>query len=545
MTTEETLRDRAAEPVLLRIQADIDGAGARLRPLLRTIRASLFERTFNVDALWRENGIRDRNAAGLFRELETTPSAYIFHARMETAERLLLCTNLPIYRVAELVGYASHITFRRAFKRWKECKPTTVRERVGFACLDEPGFDKEVASALTGRLGPAQIAGLVNRLRVAALELEALERGLPHDLGPLLRDAARLEPYLVSLLVLPRLTGASFGEQRQVILRSRPFSTSALFQALHQRSREEGRKERQRGVELSQLAVDSVEVNAASLGPLYHVLRPQAWAWLGNAHRIHLDFLAADRAIETAQEALRSTEDPFATGIVHVCQGTLRTYQRRHEEAVELFDVALPAFEEAEDESWQIRTLIQRATSLLYAERFDDSLMTLYRAAAFPGASHESFAFFLPHTIVTVLVRANRWAEAKERLRVLDTARGFGASKWRMRWLEAYIAHVDGELGEAEDKYLSSVRELETLDEPLDHALVLLDLAVLYADQKRPESVLRICETIYPFFESLRLHEETTLSVRLLGQAISEDRVSRDALRGLRSKLNRDPLARA
>lgn len=541
MTREETVRAQAALPVFLRIQADIDRVSARLRPLLLTVKQLLFEKSFKVGVLWRKHRIRDRNAASFFRELDTTPHRYILGARMEVAEALLLRTNLPIRRIAGLVGYGNDMTFRRAFKSWKGINPSEVRQRV--ARREEPGFDKVLADGVAGRLSPTQTLELASRLKVVMLELRAQEKSLPHDLGSSLHPPDRCESYQVELFVLPRLAGLSFADQRQEILRSRPFATSALFDALHQRSRDEGRQDRRRGVELAQLALESVEVNAGSLGPLYHVLRPQAWAWLGNAHRLNLDFLAADRAIDRALQALHSTDEAFASAIVHLCQGTLRTFQRRHEEAVQTFDIAFRFLEGTKAEAWQVRTLILRAAALGYAERFDESLTTLWRAESLPGADHEHFSFLLPHTIVTVLVRANRCTEAKERLRELDPTRGFGASRWRVRWLEAYLAHGDGELLESEAKYLAAVRELEDLEEPLDHAVVLLDLAVLYADLKRSVDLLSICKTIYRFFDSLRLHEETSVSIRLLGQAILEERVSRDLLRRLRSSLNRDPLA--
>jgi hypothetical protein len=110
--------------------------------------------------------------------------------------------------------------------------------------------------------------------------------------------------------------------------------------------------------------------------------------------------------------------------------------------------------------------------------------------------------------------------------------------------MQAAVAQGFGRLEKAEKKYLATARELERLGETLYRALLLLDLALLYAEQAQTEDVLRICETICPVFESLQMYEETWATVRLFGRAISEDRVTLEVLQNLRSSLRRDPLPR-
>ncbi len=454
MTTEEKLRDQAARPTLLRIQADIERANPRLKPLLRTVKKRLFDKSFNVCALWREHGIRDRNAAAIFQELDTSPSAYILRARMETAESLLQQTALQKWCISQLVGYTDERTFRKTFQKWKGCSPARFRRRKGHRRLVRPGFEQELADAVAGRLCPQRGDQVLERLDAALIQVRSLYAPSFDSLEPMLLDAEKMERVQAESLVFPRLAGLSFEDQRRLIQRSRPFSTPALFDVLHRSSREEGRKDHQRGIELSQLALDSVEANAETLGPRYHDLRPQARAWLGNAYRLALDFLAADQAIEEGVETLPASINPFVTGIVYLCKGTLRTFQRRHDEAVELFDVALPAFEEAGSESWQIKTLIQRAASLDCAESHEAALETLGRAAGLPGADVDYFAFLLPYTTAIALLRVDCFADARELLKDLSYHRGFGSAKWRNSWLEAYVDHGFGRLTEAEEKYL-------------------------------------------------------------------------------------------
>ncbi len=91
-------------------------------------------------------------------------------------------------------------------------------------------------------------------------------------------DAEALERFQAGEL-WPRLAGLPFAEQRKLVA-GWTFWTPAPFQFLHRKSREEGRRDKLRGVEVAQLALDSLDGNEARLGSRIHALRAEGWSQL-------------------------------------------------------------------------------------------------------------------------------------------------------------------------------------------------------------------------------------------------------------------------
>jgi len=306
MPRDEELRDRLAKPTLQRIRADRDGVHLRLRPLLDTIARRLFDSDFSVKALWSEHDL-PRTASAWFFELGTTPAVYIAEARYEVARLLLSETDMRIWRMAQLLGYSER-AFERGFEKRCGCPPQTYRDR------GEPRrtlvFDAKLVESVVD-LTPAESAKLVADLEDAVTRVRTFS-----CLGGAPEVARASELAYVEATIWPRLAGLRFKEQRELVRLCRPFTTSAFFDFLHRKSRAEGRRDRQRGIALARLAVDTLVVNKTFLEDLFDVLCPQAHAWVGNARRLDLDFLGADREIRTALKKLRQTSDPFAQGIV-------------------------------------------------------------------------------------------------------------------------------------------------------------------------------------------------------------------------------------
>lgn len=125
------LRDQAARPTLRRIRADRRRVSAEVEPLLAVIETLLFDRSLDVNRLWRESGVK-KWVTGRFKdELNVGPGAYIGNARLEVGAALLEGSRLEVFKVAELVGYSvTRDAFSRAFQRWSGTTPASYRARA-------------------------------------------------------------------------------------------------------------------------------------------------------------------------------------------------------------------------------------------------------------------------------------------------------------------------------------------------------------------------------------------------------------------------------
>lgn len=526
---------QSVEETLRRIRADADRASERLKPLLLTIARRLADPAFRVVALWKEHGITDKTAPSWFAELGTSPRVYIEDARLGIAAWLLSRTRFPVWKVACDSGYHCEATFCRAFKRRTGATPEQYRQSNP-PPSSVPELEDRISRGLRDGLGARDGFSLLQEMEGCTEKLRSF-----HDSGrlaPTLVSGADFEKHLVESRLWPEIAGQAFDRQR-CLVRSCGLVTPALYELLHRKSREEGRADRQRGIELAQLALDSV----AELGGIYPGLAAQARAWLGNARRLALDFLGADRDIRQAVEEARHGTDPGSTGIVYWLKGTLRISQRRLDEALADFEDAYSVFEEQGSSEWLVKTLLHKVMALAYGERLPETTEPLEKAAALlDSGTDPDLAFTIEFFATSMLERTGQFEEAEKRVEALRLAR-VASPLWRfqVQWLDANIDQGLDRPG-AEAKFLSALNGFKTLGEPLYESFLLLDLAIAYAEKGRSAKVIEIAGRILSVFSALRLYEETIVSLKLLGDAVSRAQVPSRLLKEFRGRLRRDPL---
>jgi hypothetical protein len=90
----------------------------------------------------------------------------------------------------------------------------------------------------------------------------------------------------------------------------------------------------------------------AARGKQAHQLKAEGHAWLGNARRLALNFLGAERELKKALGVLdthKELKGSLTDGIVHFIFGNLRLFEQDYDEALNQFDYALNVFECLED----------------------------------------------------------------------------------------------------------------------------------------------------------------------------------------------------
>lgn len=172
------LRDQAAGPTRRRLGADRREASPELKPVLAVIAARLFDRDFDVNALWRECGVKKWAGTAFAEQVGMRPAAYISSLRLEVGAALLRGSELKVLEIAEVLGYsAGQDTFSRAFQR--RHGKTPLRYRREARAEGEPvvlGSDPALTELIDG----------VDR-STAAGDLAGARRGLAHA-EALLRD---------------------------------------------------------------------------------------------------------------------------------------------------------------------------------------------------------------------------------------------------------------------------------------------------------------------------------------------------------------------
>lgn len=525
----ESLRREAAKPILQGIRADRDGALPRLRAPLDTIARRLMDTDFNVAALWRECGILNHNASKWFRELDPpTPSAYIATRRFEIAARLLcLDPTVQVWKVARAVGYHSESAFTDGFKSQFGLTPGEYRRQEGGRVAEE-----EADSA------PESCRGLAV--------------SIPPPGVPTIFSGADFERVQVEKYVWPRLAELKFFEdQRRFVSHCGGFSTPALYEFLHQKARDEGRRDRRRGVELAQLALESLRASAETLGSWYHELLPRALAWFANAKRLNLDFLEAETAFDEALKVLSRCDqgNEVITAEISDLRGSLRLFQRRHKEALGLFGQSLEIYERVGDHQSQIKELIHRATALYYDGQPEVAASDLERAGTLVGADTSAdLIYSLYWDLAVVYAKADRLEKAQAAITTCEGYLGLCGnplSPHLLHWAKGFIYDCLERHPSAKASYLVALEGFEALDQPFYSAFVQLDLAIVSFHLDQVDDAARYSSGIVPFFSALKLDDETLAAFLAFKDATGQCAVTDKMLLDFRAALWRDPLCNA
>ncbi len=321
-------------------------------------------------------------------------------------------------------------------------------------------------------------------------------------------------------------------EQREILLwNSRRFRTWGLLELAVERSLERSIQDAERGEELGRLALriadllDDERYGADQLEDL----RARAWAYVGNARRIRSDFQRAEAAFQQALSHLqRGTGDLFEQAILLDLQASLRRSQRRFDIAFKLLRKAIALFLEIGDRHRAGRSLVNLSLGLFYAGRTEESIPVIYRALDLiePGQDPR-LLLMTRHNLILVLTEAGRFLEARRAYRETQPLYRNFPDAWtqnRRRWVKGKIARGMGQLEQAETLFLA-VRD-GFLDEgiPYDTALVSLEIALLYAEQRRTAELKRLAAEMVPIFASRHIHREALAALAFFRQAVEAER---------------------
>ncbi|MCP5109756.1 MAG: tetratricopeptide repeat protein, partial [bacterium] len=346
-----------------------------------------------------------------------------------------------------------------------------------------------------------------------------------------------------------QLRPLAFDEQKRRVRRVR-FHSTALFDLLREKSREEGRRDRQRGVEVAELALISLEGSDEIFGERIHDLRALGWAWLGNAQVLALDFSAADVAFEKADftwGVVRKHKDPSVVGSLRRFKGALRMYQRDYTEALRLIEESVEVFRREDDNNGKARSLIQRATIYSYTEDWVRSVASFSQAALLLEDQDDSYlAFTVSINLANALAQAGQHGKASKSLsrtrlhyRRIDYPNG----AHEIEYVDGFINDCAGDLQAAETLYSVALSGFCKTRARLHVALCSLDLMNLYSRQSRQEKVMELGPEAIASMASLNLHHETVAAMKLLTEALQVGEVSHRVVQGVRVSLQIDPLA--
>ena len=531
---QEALK-RAAVPTRERIRRDCERLPEPLSRLVAYVGKHLFEQELTGTGARRATGCRSHSLPAAFRaHLGTSLRTYIEVARMAVADRLLRLGEFEVGWISMVVGYRSHDVFLRAYKDWSGELPSEVGSKPDVPEIDystwrrawrrelEPEVARDVIGRLAESYGEAGERIVVDGEDYMRVRAEEIWREI-RDLAP---------------------------EEQRRRLRRYEFRSEALFDLLRETSRREGRRDRQRGVHLAELALLSLETCAEFFGERIHDLRALGHACVGNAYRLARDFSTADQAFERAQaewQAPRRDKDSLILAKILDRKVALRTFQRSYGEASRLVERARDLYRSQADARGEARSLLQLSAIHGYTDRPEDCIAVLRQATKLMNADRDpELAFVLYYSLSIIMGKVGRHTAATE---YLSRAKAFcrrlndPIGALNVQWVDAMIRQESGECAAAESLLIAARVGYADADELNSFAIISLDLAILYAQQGRWSKVIELAAEVVRILDSLGLYEETLAAVSLLAEAAETGEVPLSILRHVQDAVSRDPLA--
>jgi transcriptional regulator with XRE-family HTH domain len=277
-----------------------------------------------------------------------------------------------------------------------------------------------------------------------------------------------------------RLKGYAFPDQKAVVETNPELRNFALVERVCRESREAAPNSADEAVALGRLAVFLAE-QVEERGTLREQTLALAWAHLANSLRVKGKLSEAREAFQKADGFWDFAADEgggvIAAAQVLSLKASLRRAERKFPEALILIDRAIELREE-----WQRPELIvKKATVQIDACAYEDAITTLGEVLPRLDTSCPTRLEFAARIgLLKSLTFAMRFAEAKAILPQVRRLVSLGnrLDQLRLRWSEATLAAMSGQLEEGIALLEEVRRHIEALGIPYDTALATLELAV-------------------------------------------------------------------
>ncbi len=548
----EGFRDRADDavrkagaPALRRIAADArkKDLSEQVRRLLGYLGEHLFDPELNVGTWCREAKVGDTAVRADFRAwFGVSMKDYYKALRLETGARMLAATDLDERQISRALGFPNHRSFWNLYKEWTGKTPAEGRD------LPVPWLGPvRLQRALRGELTAEELDRFIAELHRLHPHLQPVS--VPRDADPAARivDGGAYERFLADEL-WQRIRALPFDEQKQEV-RSYRFLSTVFFDLLRKKSREEGRRDRKRGVRIARLALASLEGHDEVFGDRIHDLRALAWAYVADGRRLMLDFDGAERNLASSDDEWvkpRAMTDLRILAEVLQIRSALRMCQRRYAEARESVGESLRLAELVDDAVLQAQALVLRASVCGYTERLQECASDLRDAMGLIDVAKEpvlSFKISLNQANVEMRLgnldaAAASLSDASCRYRQLD----YPISRYEVQHLQGNLSEMVGDTISATDSYVEALDGFLRAGDSRLAVLVALDLAALDSRHGERRRALDLAKWSVPILETMNLHEETIAAIDFLARESAASRIDQRVLVEVARLLRLDPL---
>lgn len=276
-------------------------------------------------------------------------------------------------------------------------------------------------------------------------------------------------------------------------------------------------------------------------------LRIRALAELGNAYRVNDRFPEADAAFEQAWGIMEEegTEDPLLQARLLDFWASLRSAQRRLEEANVLLDRVHELYLEAGEPHLAGRVLISMGINTHYMGCPQKAVSLFERGLSHLESEREPQLVAIAQQVrLHALVDSGEYRKASRLLLRSGLREAFATEPLnlrKLRWVEGKIHAGLSRFARAEQAFTEVREEFLQAGQLYEAALVGLELAALWLRQDRTVQVLELAEEMYETFEDLQVPTEAARALHFIREACRLQAVNVPMIERVRKFLERLP----
>ena len=265
-------------------------------------------------------------------------------------------------------------------------------------------------------------------------------------------------------------------------------------------------------------------------------LQARVWGELANAYRVTEDHAAAEGALAQAARARsKGSGDPLIVARLLDVEASLRTDQRRFDEADRLLHLVQGLYQKVGEVHLAGRARISRGIGLHYDGRYADAVAMLREAVGLldPVRDPQLLTIARQHFLFS-LTANGEFAEAAElylRSGLREAFAGEPLNRLKVRWLEARLHAGLGKPRRAESAFAEARSGFLAAGVDYEGALVGLEYAGVLFEQGRFDDVEALAGEALETFERLAIGTEAVKAVRALRNAFVARRATQAFVR--------------